>query len=188
MHVRKVDVGARWVAVETLEKGALGPERVLRVFKRESLGEIFNGGALSLKSRALYTTSDFAKYSVLVSQVLLQRKSDSRMCSLLEGQQTKHHINAGIALKLEPKAWPQHASPPVLSFFCNSWSLLLVRRDLHLMFFPQLGELTHESLQGSSAQAFFLRLPGPLGHSALNWQRSLGIDREVFSWYWLCSG
>jgi hypothetical protein len=50
------------------------------------------------------------------------------------------------------------------------------------MFFPQLTEMTRESLERSSIQVVFLRLPGLLGNSVFEFQRKLGVDRELFSW------
>jgi hypothetical protein len=50
------------------------------------------------------------------------------------------------------------------------------------MFFPQLTELNRESLKRSTMQALFIRLPGVLGSRILDWQREIGIDREIFSW------
>jgi hypothetical protein len=50
------------------------------------------------------------------------------------------------------------------------------------MFFPQLTDVTRETLKASTVQAFFIKFPGPLGELIINWQRKIGIDRELFSW------
>lgn len=84
IHIVNVEVGMKWIGVETIEKIKEKPTNILRVYRREQMSQIFKNGYSSLVEEALFTTTDFVKYSMILPMVVYQRKSDNRMCSLFE--------------------------------------------------------------------------------------------------------
>jgi hypothetical protein len=84
IFIKNVEIGTKWIGIETLEPKGNSSESVLRIFKRDDMNMIFANGINSLLKYSIFTTSDFTKYSVILPQILLQRKSDNRLCSLFK--------------------------------------------------------------------------------------------------------
>lgn len=64
--------------------------------------------------------------------------------------------------------------------FWNNKTMLIIREDLHLVFFPEMGSLDQPNLENATMQTIFLKLPGLLGQKISEWQLENGYYQEYF--------